>query len=244
MERESRSREELLERIHGADGQLEDWLVERGRADTGGRQAVTDAIGIAAKDLAPDDEPSAGAADTWRALVGAADRLWGSGVFPLGRLAFVRDDLLAALVAESQDQQPKTDAGEHRTVGEPGRVLAALAVSRQLREALGELLREPVLPTYDAIYLYEPPGSHVRTHLDAGNYELVFHLVVEHALPDDGSDGSALVVHLPGESRAKRFRLRPGEAVALLGRGTIHSWEPLRTGERRTLTAVGFERAA
>jgi len=36
------------------------------------------------------------------------------------------------------------------------------------------------------------------------------------------------------------LRVRPGEAVALRGRGTIHSWEPLRDDEHRTMTAIGF----
>jgi hypothetical protein len=238
---------ELLERIERADPRkLEEWLVGYAGTDGERREAVADAIGIAARRLAPQGEPPEGsAAETWRALVGAADRLYGSGVHALGRLDFLSDQLFALLVAESRQQRPA--AGEatttRRAVGGAGDALAGLAVSRQLRDALGEALGHPVVPTYDAIYLYEPPGSHVRTHLDARSHELVFHLVVEHTLPDDGSEGSALVVHLSGEPEPKRLRIRPSEAVALRGRGTVHSWEALGDGEWRTLTAVGFERA-
>lgn len=246
METESsRWVEKLLERIDGGDsGSLEGWLVEFAGTDDERREAVAEAIGIAAGRLAPDADPPAGAAEqTWRALVGTADRLYGSGVHALGRLDFLSDDLFALLVAESREQRPEGGEATRRAVGEAGHALAGLAVSRQLREALGEALGHAVAPTYDAIYLYEPPGSHVRTHIDARDYEVVFHLVLEHTLPGDGSEGSALVVHRPGETEPERLRFQACEAVALRGRGTIHSWEPLRDGEQRILTAVGFERA-
>jgi hypothetical protein len=248
VETESRRwADELLERIEGGDSRkLEGWLVECAGADDERREAVADAIGVATRRLAPHGDPPAGsAAETWRALVGAADRLYGSGVYALGRLDFLSDDLFALLVAEAREQRPAAVEATptRRAVGEAGHALAGLAVSRQLREALGEALGHPVAPTYDAIYLYEPPASHVRTHVDARGHEVVLHLVLEHTLPGDGSEGSALVVHLPGEPEAKRLRFRPSEAVALRGRGTVHSWEPLRDGEWRTLTAVGFERA-
>jgi hypothetical protein len=59
----------------------------------------------------------------------------------------------------------------------------------------------------------------------------------------NGGAGSALVVHRVGETEPHRVRVRPGEALALRGRGTIHSWEPMGPAEHRTLVAIGFERA-
>ncbi len=247
METESsRWVEELLDRIERGDsGSLGEWLIEFAGTDAERREAVADAIGIAARRLAPEGDPPAGPeAGRWRALLGAADRLYGSGVHPLGRLNFLSDALLELLVAESRERRPNEEDATRRTVGEAGHALAGLAVSRQLREALGEALGHAVRPTYDAIYLYEPPGSHVRTHIDARDYEVVFHLVLEHTLPGDGSGGSALVVHLPGETGARRLRFRPSESVALRGRGTVHSWDRLGDGEWRTLSAIGFEPAA
>ena len=44
-----------------------------------------------------------------------------------------------------------------------------------------------VAPTYGAVYQYDPPGSRVRTHVDTPDYELVLHLILEHALPRDGA---------------------------------------------------------
>lgn len=239
---------ELLERIGGDrvdPAALTEWLLESVGPAGERREQVADAISIAARELTPAAEPPSepSAAPGWNALVAVADLLSGSGVHELGRLPFLGDRILNALVAESRAERPDGPATGRRTVARAGGVLAGLAVSRQLRGALGDALGFAVVPTYDAIYLYEPPGSHVRTHVDARDYEIVFHLILEHELPANGSAGSALIVHLPRERKPTRVRLRPGEGVALRGRGTIHSWEPLEDGERRTLTAVGFERA-
>jgi hypothetical protein len=94
------------------------------------------------------------------------------------------------------------------------------------------------------VYLHDPPGSHVRTHGDSRGYEFVFHLVLEHEVPPDTErlGGSALLVHRPGAVEPERVSLEPGEAVALRGRGSIHSWERLGPGERRTLIGIGFKR--
>jgi hypothetical protein len=239
---------ELLARIESdrvEPLELSEWLVSSAGDDPRRRRAVGDAISSVARTLAPADEPpSAGAgAAAWQALVTAADALFGSGVHAFGRLPFLSHSLLALLVSESRSQRPPDAETGRRTVGEPGRALAGLAVSRQLRESISDAFGFAVVPSYEAIYLYEPPGSHVRTHVDASDYEIVFHLILEHVLPADGSGGSALVVHRPDGLEPAPMRFEPGEAVTLRGRGTIHSWEPLREGERRTLTAVGFERS-
>lgn len=225
---------------------LADWLVAAAAGEPERRQVLGDVLGSVARRLAHTGEaPADGAgAEAWQALAGALDRLFGSGVQPLGRLPFVSDPLLEQLRAEAHRQLPE-EVGAGRTApGPAGRVLASLAVSPKLRSAVSDALGFPVEPTYDAVYLYDPPGSHVRTHVDTRDYELVVHLVLEHDLPHDGSTGSALLVHLPERSGPLRLRVEPGEAVALRGRGTIHSWEPLREDERRIMTAVGFASAA
>jgi len=201
------------------------------------RQRLGDVLGSLARRLTP-----GGAA--WRALQAALDALFGSGVKDLGRLPFVGGALLDSLLAEAREQLPAPEGTSRPAPGAPGRSLAGLAVSAQLREAVARAVGFAVAPTYDAVYLYDPPGSHLRTHVDTRDYELVVHLVLEHRLPRDGSQGSALVVHLPGEPGPTRLPVAPGQAVVLQGRGTIHSWEPLRDDEDRTLIAIGFASAA
>ena len=240
--------DELLEQLGEARpaGPLPAWLAAAAGPNGARREVLGDVIGSVARRLAQTGEaPTEGAAgEVWQALATALDRLYGSGVQALGRLPFISDAVLDLLVAEARQQLPDGADARRPAPGPPGRVLASLAVSPKLREAVATAFGRAVAPTYDAVYLYDPPGSHVRTHVDTRDYELVFHLILEHMLPRDGSRGSALVVHLPGEPEPRRLPVGPGEAVALRGRGTIHSWEQLRDDEHRTMIAIGFASGA
>jgi hypothetical protein len=226
---------------HAGATPLGDWLLDGAATDDEARAALADAIGLVARALAPDDRaPASGAAAaTWQALVWAADRLHGSGVSALGRLPFIHDNLLARLRDESRQQQDAPPAPGRRTIGPAGDVLAGLAVSRQLRDAVTRALGCAAEPTYDAVYEYDGPGSCVHPHLDARGYPYVFHLILEHKGPR-GSSTSHLVCHTPGPITPKVLPLRPGEAVVLRGRGTIHSWQAIGGEDYRTLVAVGF----
>jgi hypothetical protein len=233
--------DELLAGLEGAgeDVELAGWLEYFAGPNGERKDALADVVTLIVRDLADGDgaPPTAGARELWRELVILTDRLFGSGVAPLGRLPFVGDRLLELLAEEAGDAARREDRA-----GEAGRFLANLAVSRKLRDAVADAVGFPVDPTYRAVYLYDIPGSHVKTHLDTHDYEVVFHLVLDHVVPG-GGPGSALVVHRVGEAEPHRVRVRPGEALTLRGRGTIHSWEPMGPAERRTLVAIGFERA-
>jgi hypothetical protein len=229
-------------RLNGDEDSLEHTLVSFAGVDDDRRADLTNIIGIAARQLAPDDVPPTrgAAAEAWRALVTAADKLHGSGAHALGRPSFVTDHVLGLLVEESRELRPR-DIGGRRATAAPGDVLAALAVSRQLATAVNDALSFDVVPTYDAMYEYDPPGGRIRTHVDSRDFEIVFHLLVEQPSPSGEEAESVLVVHRPLEREPSRLRLRAGEAVVLRGRGTIHSWEPLGADETRTLVAVGFK---
>ena len=242
--------EELFQHVEtagreGADARFAESIAAMLEADPDRRDDLADVVGSIAYKLAPDDIPPStpdGAA-AFRALISSADRLYGAGVKPLGRLPFISDRLLTLMVAEARVALPDRPDSDKRLNGEPGRALATLAVSRKLVRAMEAALGFAVAPVKLATYMYDPPGSHVRTHVDNRPYELIFHLILEHDVPADSSPGSALVTHLPGQAEPVRTWLRPGEAVALSGRGTIHSWQKLGPDERRTLIGIGFERA-
>jgi hypothetical protein len=234
--------DELLQRLeepHAPGDSLADWLAGFAGPEEARKEMLADVVSLIARGLAPDDEPpsTAGAAELWQALVILVDHLFGSGVEPMGRLPFISDRLLELLTAEARNAGRRVDRA-----GEAGRVLANLAVSRKLRDAVATAVGFPVATTYRAVYLYDIPRSHVRTHVDTHDYEVVFHLILDHAVPGN-EPGSALVVHRVGEASARRVRLQPGEAVALRGRGMIHSWEPMGPQEHRTLIAIGFQPA-
>ncbi len=245
----------LLDRLAETDGQVDgrretsaalgERLAAIAGRDDQRRTALVDVLGLLACRLAPAGRPppTAAGATAWRALVIAVDQLSGSGAKALGRLPFINEQLLNLLVAEADVQLPQRPTTGRRLIGEPGSILGTVAVSRKLCQAIAGAVGFAVAPAYEAVYIYEPPGSHVATHVHASDYEIRFHLILEHTVPATNSEGSALVAHLPDASRPTRFLFRPGEAVALRSRGTIHSWDKLQADECRTLITVGFQRA-
>jgi hypothetical protein len=228
--------------VEADDDAVAEWMIRFVGPDADRRAQLTDIIGRAARQMAPNGEPpSDGASATaWEVLVDVADRLNGSGAVSLGRLDFISDVLLDELRNEARTQRPD-DSATRRMTGPAGDALAALAASRQLREAVADALGFRVEPTWDAIYEYDPPGSHVRTHVDSRDYEIVYHLLLEHDSPTDGAGESVLIAHLPGGRGPARLSVRSGDSLVLRGRGTIHSWKPLGEDERRTLIAIGFQ---
>jgi hypothetical protein len=209
------------------------------------RSALADLAGSAARRLAPDDEPPTGsaAAFAWLVLVTMADRLYGSSVAALGRLPFVSGRLVELMAHEARAQLGHLPDSGSRSTAPGARALNALAVSRKLQDAISGGLGTPVAPGYRALYAYDPPSSHVATHLDSREYEQIFHMILEHEPPSDGTPGSALVAHLPNRPAPVHISLRPGEGVALCGRGTLHSWQRLGPGERRTMVEIAWTRA-
>jgi hypothetical protein len=209
------------------------------------RSALADVAGTLARRLAPADEPpaSSGAAFAWVVLLNIADRLYGCAVANLGRLRFISDRLIALMAQEARSQLGDCSDAGRRVTAPGGRALAALAVSRKLQEAISAGLGLGVAPGYRALYACDPPGSHVATHLDSREYELIFHMILEHEPPIDGSPGSALVAHLPVRDTPLHLSLGPGDGVVLSGRGTVHSWQPMGPGEQRTMVEIAWVRA-
>jgi hypothetical protein len=93
------------------------------------------------------------------------------------------------------------------------------------------------MPTGLAVYIYDPPRSHMPPHLDSEHYEVIVHVVLEHAAPA-GTSCSALVVH--GPRRDVRLAIAPGQGVVMAGRGTVHQWEPMGRAEWRILIGIGY----
>jgi hypothetical protein len=242
--------EDLLEALSGLEpaapaSQASERMAAVAVARGDRRASVADIVGEIARRLGSEDGAPATTHSTaaWQALITTADRLYGSGVAPMGRLPFISDRLLELMLDEAREHLPQPAPPSTRSVASGGRALASLAVSGKLQKAVSGALGIPVASGYHALYAYDPPESHVRVHLDSREYEFIFHMVLEHRIPADGSAGSALVAHLPERAEPSRTWLRPGEGVALCGRGTIHSWQPLQRGESRTLVDIALVRA-
>jgi hypothetical protein len=248
VRRDRRRLTELTERFGGAtrtgarrpEEAFARVLVAYARGDRAAQAWLTDRLRHAARRLTPRrTPPRRGArAVAWRALIIAAGRLHESGVRRLPTRAFLNRADLDALVREGHRQRPASRV-RRTQYAPPGPTLRRLAVDRRLQRAASRALSVRVDPAYTAVYMYDPPRSHVPPHLDSEDFGIVVHVVLEHERPSRG--GSALIVHRPRKD--VRMALAPGQAVVLAGRGAVHQWEPLGRDESRMLVAIGFKRA-
>ncbi len=122
-------------------------------------------------------------------------------------------------------------AGE-QLLAPPGPLLAGLAVSRQLADAVGF----PVTSTHVASYLVDLPGSVVAPRIDRDGWPLTVHLVLAH---EQGiGPGSPLLVYDARRARPRRVRVQPSHAVVIHASGTLHGWGQPSGDECRTMTAI------
>jgi hypothetical protein len=201
------------------------------------REWLTDRLRYAGRYLAVDGVPPARGARSvaWRALILTAARLHESRVRRLPP-ASVEPALLDALTREGRARQPHGRATRTQ-YATPGPVLSKLAADRALQRSASRAIGRRLAPTGVAVYMYDPPRSHVPPHLDSEHYEVIVHVVLEHVTPP-GARRSALIIH--GPRRDQRLAIAPGHGVVLAGRGAVHQWEPLGMAERRMMIGVGF----
>lgn len=196
----------------------------------------------AASALAPDGvRPTRGArAALYRAVILAAAELRDSQARRVTTRSFLDKVRLAALTREAHATRPLNHS-THRLVWAPGPELRRLAVDRRLARAASRALGFRVEPAFVAVYMHDPPRSHVPPHLDASAYEVIVHVVLEHRGRRGPRGGSALVVHRP--YRDARLDVAPGQTIVLSGRGAVHQWERLGAREDRLLVGIGFKAA-
>ncbi len=90
-----------------------------------------------------------------------------------------------------------------------------MAVDPELIALVGTALGKKMATGYMARYLfYTKAGDHIWPHPDDPQFAVTLLICILHELPPDGSARSAFVAYRPDGS-AKRYELRPGEALAV-----------------------------
>jgi hypothetical protein len=160
-----------------------------------------------------------------------------NGVVYQGRPAFMTDDLLASLNAESlnvRDQAMRFD-DHYVTTGAP--LARQVALSDQLSTLVGERVAH-IRPTAKANYLYyDEPGLGIEPHVDNEGFSLNAIMMLAH---ESTSKRSALVLY-PPQLPAEHVQLAPGEMIIFFADSIAHARERVTDGEKIRIVAFGFQ---
>jgi hypothetical protein len=156
-----------------------------------------------------------------------------------GRPQLLTDELLATLIAESEEVGATAVPFDEHYLGCGGPVADSLATSAELT-ALVRSVVPGAEPTGIASYLfYKDAGQGIIPHIDTDIFSLNVLLMLAHETPADATSSSALYMHFP-DGTEERFQLTPGEVVIFLAGTQAHSRTPIAEGERVTILTFGF----
>lgn len=223
-------------------------LASAGAMTADERELLKTVLTFAASELVPDGRVPCDAArrdalgNVVSALAGLqphAHLVPPGGISYRGRPAFMTDDLLRELQAESHRLRSAVGHGDPRCLGlRGGPLIDALARSKEMT-ALVERHLAPVTASRKANYLYyEVPGSRSEAHVDSGVFAINANIMLEHAAT--GPRGSFLYV-IGGDGALTRIVFEPGEIVLIFADSVVHGRAPLVPGERVNNVTIGFE---
>lgn len=196
-------------------------------------------IGLAPDCVIPTNPLLRGA---WRCAVETFALLHPSIVERVPPIEWMDDRLLTTLRAEVAADLRKARRQSARRAGMEGRLLT---IDPRLVALASRAARRRLKADYRGSYLlYKNPGDHYWPHTDEPrNSQVTLEICIDRQLPPGRTSGSAFLAYRPDGS-VERYELDPGDALVFDGRGLVHGREPLRSGERLVLLAIGLSSAA
>lgn len=127
------------------------------------------------------------------------------------------------------------------------------AIRRLLRDAIGAAVA-PTAPVGSYLY-YTRPGDHITIHRDDNtDHDLVVITCVADTADSSGDEGMFCVyphrlaekiwaIRATPEGGAVKFRLRPGQSLAIFGRWIAHAVLPVGHDQKRIVSVVCYKLA-
>lgn len=167
-----------------------------------------------------------------------ADRLPASGIAYHGRPAFLTDDLLDRLRAESAAIRRNATREEPFCLGLLGGPVAeALARSTEMRELVAAHAG-PLTTRFQTSYLYyEHTGHWLPAHVDDDIYGVNANIMLRHTA---SGDRLSYFYAFGADDQVTRIRAVPGEIVLMFGDSVVHGRAPLAAGELVNNMSIGF----
>ena len=182
---------------------------------------------------------------TWDAGLEVLAKMNPFGFFSLGRVGFIFDEYLEVLTIEANLREPHAKRFGPHALLEGGVSSELLSKDCRFQDLISNTVGFKVQPTNTINYhFYNREGDYLPPHVDPEESSFVNCVIgIERIPPDDGSDGSALLVYNVNGS-TERFIINPSEVVIILASGTVHAREALKHGEKLITLTIGFRPAS
>ncbi len=190
-------------------------------------------------DKAPESESSRRAVSEALEILCPYEVLDPRGVQYRGRPAFLTDDLLGRLVAESERVGETAVPYDEHYLGYGGPIADRLATSPELADLVASVVPKAEATGIASYLFYRDPGQGIIPHIDTDIFSLNVLMMLSHRYPCGLADPSALYMHFP-DGTEQRLQLSPGEVVIFLAGTQAHSRTPIREGETVTILTLGF----
>ena len=181
---------------------------------------------------------------TWDAGIKVISHMNPAGLAYIGDPRFVREEYLSDLITESRSQGTIAHRAGNHELAPGGDIATKLSTDQRLISLVSESIGLSVEPSLISSYLfYNKEGDYLYPHVDTEIFAINCIVMLEHTIPSEEPDGSALIVYPPGKGKT-RLHLQPGEIVIILASGTVHGREEIKKGEHVVILTIGFQAKA
>lgn len=200
-------------------------------------------LGLSAGHLVPAKDP--GSQDGRTAVAEALELLCPyevddpRGVQFRGRPEFLTDELLASLIAESEQVGATAVPFDEHYLGCGGPIADKLARSAELAELVTSLVPRAESTGIASYLFYRDEGQGIIPHIDTDIFSLNVLMMLAHEIPPGTPSPSALYMHFP-DGTEERLQLTSGEVVIFLAGTQAHSRTAITRDERVTILTFGF----
>jgi hypothetical protein len=165
------------------------------------------------------------------------DRITSTGIAWRGRPAFITDEVLRRMQAESRDQRAQAQRFDEYYVVTAGPTAQAISATDEFRALVSTHTGGPVVSTGKTNYAYyDEVGLGIEPHIDTDEYPINTILLLEHQYRAEPSN----LVLYPKGLPPQRILLEPGELIIFFADSVVHQRERMKEGEVLRIAAFGF----
>lgn len=157
-----------------------------------------------------------------------------------GRPEVITNEVLEEFNKEALIKRETAFKRNNTFVSSPGDLASAFIYSDWLQSKIKSLYSNVTSSGYGTYIYYEYEGSHVKPHVDVGEFIVNVLLVLSHSI-DNIKNYNSFTMTFDENIEPTIHRLEPGEILIFPAGSIFHSRIPVETDEKVTILTSGFK---